>query len=213
MRRLPSMYFGTLLIIHVWCAHVDFSDSFFDNVCELDLVFNFYKVRLVLSLSFPYALPVPFLLRLNLLDHPNTTHSPSHTNLDHPKPPVFLVGLRHPRRNLPRRRSRRNEQRRRPLPSRTARETRMIHHTPSPTNTNPLFVTTRRPSPLYQSLTAPTSPIVRSSPSPPPRPHQPPHRRYITAHSRYISTPSAILAHLKLIPCNVTVCNNILDIF
>lgn len=22
-----------------------FSDSFFDNVCELDLVFNFYKVR------------------------------------------------------------------------------------------------------------------------------------------------------------------------
>lgn len=25
-------------------------DSFFDNVCELDLVFNFYKVRLCLSL-------------------------------------------------------------------------------------------------------------------------------------------------------------------
>jgi AP-2 complex subunit sigma-1 len=25
------------------------ADSFFDNVCELDLVFNFYKVRLTLS--------------------------------------------------------------------------------------------------------------------------------------------------------------------
>ncbi len=30
------------------------SDSFFDNVCELDLVFNFYKVRLPLNRPLTY---------------------------------------------------------------------------------------------------------------------------------------------------------------
>ncbi|KAH0832300.1 clathrin coat assembly protein ap17 [Lanmaoa asiatica] len=33
---------------------VEILDSFFDNVCELDLVFNFYKVRNLLR---PYTLP------------------------------------------------------------------------------------------------------------------------------------------------------------
>lgn len=28
-------------------------DAFFENVCELDLVFNFYKVRFTLSSSLP----------------------------------------------------------------------------------------------------------------------------------------------------------------
>jgi AP-2 complex subunit sigma-1 len=32
--------------------HALISDSFFDNVCELDLVFNFYKVRARSILSF-----------------------------------------------------------------------------------------------------------------------------------------------------------------
>jgi AP-2 complex subunit sigma-1 len=33
------------------------TDTFFDNVCELDLVFNFYKVRrsTILSLEYPVA--------------------------------------------------------------------------------------------------------------------------------------------------------------
>ncbi|KAK7689979.1 AP-2 complex subunit sigma [Cerrena zonata] len=33
----------------LWCKPNPYPDSFFDNVCELDLVFNFYKVYAILD--------------------------------------------------------------------------------------------------------------------------------------------------------------------
>ena len=74
-------------------------DAFFENVCELDLVFNFYKVRCAL------------LTYLQLLTY------------------TMYLGLCNPRWNFPRRRNRRDEQGRRTKSARWARKVGMRSET------------------------------------------------------------------------------------
>ena len=49
MRRLRSSFPHLFRVLTH--SYVPAADSFFDNVCELDLVFNFYKVRRCPGLS------------------------------------------------------------------------------------------------------------------------------------------------------------------